>query len=279
MAELLERLGRQAISVEGLLDILLVWILVYGLLRLLRGRNAGYLRGLGLSLAVLGGAWLLTRPEHGPLPLPSFNWLLSQLAPILALVWVVVFQPEIRQAVGQFGQLSLFGRPVAASSRSVVVSQVAELAAALEALSARRIGALIAIERRDSLAEVVDTGCRLDAALSAELLETLFFPNTPLHDGAVVIRGERAAAAACLLPLSDRRDLASALGTRHRAALGLADRTDAVVAVVSEETGTVSVAHAGVLTRDLHGEDLRFRLLELLQPAGGLLAAASRAPQ
>lgn len=276
MAELLARLWSQAVTVTGILDILLVWFVVFQALRLLRGSDAGHLKGLGILLGLLAVAWLMTRPDHGLLPLPSFHWLLTQLAPFALVGLLIVFQPEIRQSFGQLGQVSLFGRPVAASSRSVVVHVVNEIVRAAGELSTRKIGALMALERRDRLAEIIETGKDLDAEISAELLISIFFPNTPLHDGAAVIRRDQVVAAACLLPLSERRDLASSVGTRHRAALGLAERTDAVIVVISEETGAMSLAYGGELFWDLREEDFKGRLIELLQPAGGgLLAAAA----
>ncbi|NUP98625.1 MAG: TIGR00159 family protein [Armatimonadetes bacterium] len=274
--ELLRRLLQRAFTPEGALDILLVWFLVYELLLLLKGSHASRLRGLGLGLGVLAALWLLTRPDRGLLKLETFNWLVSQIAPFGLYALVVVFQPEIRESFGQLGQVSLFGRPVAAPSRSVVVHLVNEIVEACEELSVRRIGALIAIERRDDLGAVVETGRELGGTVSAELLATIFFPNTPLHDGAVVARRDQLLAAGCLLPLSERRDLARTLGTRHRAALGLTERSDAVVVVVSEETGLVSLAYGGELYRGIKEEDLKGRLLELLQPAGtSLLSGAA----
>lgn len=266
------RLVHRAQTPEGILDILLVWFVVYQALRLIQLSHTHHLRGLARTLVLLASCWLLTRPERGLLKLDTFNWLLTQAAPYGLIAVVVVFQPEIRQSFGQLGSVSLFGR-AAPASRAVLVHLVNEVVEAAELLSSRRVGALIACERHDPLGEILETGHELDSHVSAELLATLFQPGTPLHDGAVVIRGDRLAAAGCLLPLTERRGLGN-LGTRHRAALGLADRSDAVVVVVSEETGLVSLASAGELERGLGGEDLKGRLLELLVGGRGLLTAA-----
>ncbi|MBI5832430.1 MAG: TIGR00159 family protein [Armatimonadetes bacterium] len=259
---------------EGILDILLVWFLVYAALSLLRGSGTRRWRGLGLGLMALALAWLVTRPDRGLIKLDTFNWLLTELAPMGSVALVVVFQPEIRQSLHKIGQWTLFGSS-SRTLRSAVVHVVNELVEAADGLARRRIGALFVIQRRDTLGEVIETGKLLDAEISTELLATLFFPSTPLHDGAAVIVDERVVAATCLLPLSERRDLSRGLGTRHRAALGLSERCDAVVLVVSEETGVVSLAVGGELQRELSGEPLRARLLELLQPAGSGLLASS----
>lgn len=265
----------RARSAEGILDLLLVWFFVFECLRLVKGSHAHHLKGLGITLAGLAAAWLLTRPEGGLLKLDTFNWLLTNLAPFALLALVVVFQPELRQSVGQLGQVSLFGRAVGGPNRLLVVACVNEVVEAACELSVRKIGALIAMERRENLSDITVTGKELDAEVSAEMLMTVFFPNTPLHDGAVVVRRGRIAAAACLLPLSLRQDLASSLGTRHRAAIGLSERSDAVVVVVSEETGTISLVYDGEMFRGLREEDLKGRLLELLQPAGSSLLSSS----
>lgn len=275
--ELLSGLLQRAWTAEGFLDILLVWFFVYEVLVLLKGSHAHHLKGLGIGLGLLAALWLVTRPERGLLQLETFNWLVGQVAPLGLIALVIVFQPEIRQSFGQLGQVSLFGRPVATTGRSVVVHLVNEVVEACDELSVRKIGALIAISRENDLTEITETGKQIDADVSAELLMTIFFPNTPLHDGAVVIRRGQVLAAACLLPLSERRDLGRSLGTRHRAGLGLTERTDAIVVVVSEETGIISLAYGGELFRDLREEDLKGRLLELLQPAGsGLLSGANQ---
>jgi diadenylate cyclase len=259
------RLWQLARTSEGFLDILLVSFLVYAFLSVIRSARTQYLRGLGVGLVSLAVLWAATRPERGLVHLDTFNWLLTQAAPYGLLGLVIVFQPEIRQSFRQLGRLPFLGGAMANGTRASVVQMVNELVEAAEEMSERRIGALVAIERGDPLDGLVETGKSLEAEISAELVQTLFFPNTPLHDGALVLRGDRVVAAACLLPLTERRDLSRSLGTRHRAALGLSERCDAVVVVVSEESGQISLAHGSELHRGLTAEDLKGRLFEVLR--------------
>jgi diadenylate cyclase len=186
---------------------------------------------------------------------------------------LVIFQPEIRRALAELGRQPVFNPP--AQSRSVVDSIVD----AVLLLAERRIGALIAIERRVSTRAIQETGVRLDSKINAELLSSVFFPHTPLHDGGVIIAGNRIVAAACLFPLSQRPELSRGLGTRHRAAMGLTEETDAIVIVVSEETGTISVSTRGRLSRDFDEERLRRFLTAILSrelPAAGPLQRVRR---
>jgi diadenylate cyclase len=161
----------------------------------------------------------------------------------LFVILVVIFQADIRRALTRVGAQSFFGRNVAA------ITAADEIATAVAWLSARKIGALIVIEQDDGLAEFVETGRYLDAKVSPELLETIFMNGSPLHDGAVIVNGDTVLAAGCLLPLSQNPSVGLSLGTRHRAAIGMSEDSDAVVLVVSEEEGTISLARDGVLTR------------------------------
>jgi len=171
------------------------------------------------------------------------------------LAALIMFQNEFKRALVDLGQM----RIVRALFRHQT-SYIDEVVAAVQQMSSRRIGALLAIERHNPLRVYADTGAALDAVVSSDLLRTIFTPYSPLHDGAVVIRDERVVAAACILPLSADASLSSELGTRHRAALGLSEETDALVLVVSEETGIVSIAAGGRLDRNLTVDDLRERL-------------------
>jgi diadenylate cyclase len=243
----------------SLLDVILVALGVYYLLLLVRGTRAiQLLKGVAVLLLLIA----VTRA----LGLMTFNWLLSQalLPGVIALV--ILFQPELRLALERLGRGRLLVPSFASLASETVARVVEEIAAAARRLSHEKIGGLIVFERNVGLQDIIDTGMRLDAVVSAALLETIFTPDSPLHDRAVVIRGERIAAAGCLLPLTDRADVGVLLGTRHRAALGLSESTDALVIVVSEETGATSLTQEGRLFTNLSEEKLKQRLLDTLSP-------------
>jgi diadenylate cyclase len=185
-------------------------------------------------------------------------WLVEQLAPSVVLGLVVVFHPEIRRAIVQLGDVRVFRTFFRRDARVVP-----RLLRAVARLSKERIGALIAIERDASLSELTENGITIDAELNSYLIESIFFPKSALHDGGVVVRDDRIVAASCLFPLSQNPDVDKRLGTRHRAALGLAEETDAFVLVVSEETGKISTASGGALNFDLTLEQLEEQLDEL----------------
>lgn len=241
------------------LDILIIAAIIYWLLLLVRGTTAmPVLRGI---VIVLAAAFVLGRV----LDLLVLNWLLRHSLPALLLAIPIIFQPEIRRALERLGRTGVrawFSRP----SYDGVIDVVTGVAASL---AQQRHGALLVLERETGLEDYIDTGVRVDAEPSEPLLEGLFFPNSPLHDGAVILRGNRVMAASCTLPLSDHstRDYP---GTRHRAALGISERTDAVAVVVSEETGDISVAVAGRLVRHLDRVRLRATLASILSPVGSL---------
>ncbi|MDD4838864.1 MAG: diadenylate cyclase CdaA, partial [Synergistaceae bacterium] len=172
----------------------------------------------------------------------------------------IVFQPEIRRGLEQLGRGRLFGAPMSAIGPEETRRVLAEVCRAAEIMSGEYMGSLIVLERETGVGDVAESGVKLDARVSGELLLTIFAVHTPLHDGAVVIRGNRMVAAACVLPLSERHASGRKVGTRHRAALGMSERSDAVVVVVSEETGALSMACNGELVRDLSSAELRRRL-------------------
>jgi diadenylate cyclase len=178
-------------------------------------------------------------------------WLLTKLLTGLAIAVLVIFQPELRRMLAELGNLPLFTSATETRENIEVIIQTAER------LSEVKIGALIAIEQSIQLAEAVESGVVVDCEATPEMLETIFFPNNAIHDGGVIIRGDRIAKAACIFPLTRRQDLNPSLGTRHRAAIGLSEETDAVVLVVSEETGAISYAYKGQLMRGLSLEHLR----------------------
>jgi len=243
-----------------ILDILLVTILVYQILLFIRGTRA-----VQLVLGLIG--LLLLYALSLRLGLSTVAWLLAQLGIVIPIAFLILFQPELRRILEQLGR----GAPLAGAfasplGREEAIRLIGDVARAARVLAIRKTGALMVLERTTGLSDVVETGIKVDAAVSVPLLLTIFHPNTPLHDGAVIIQGNRALAAACLLPLSENPTLSKTLGTRHRAALGITEQTDAVAIVVSEETGIISAAGDGVLRRGLSEEELKIYLLGLFGP-------------
>src|SRR5689334_20052771 len=212
----------------GLLDILVVAYLIYRLLLLARGTRAlQILGGLGTLLLAL----TLSARFH----LDTLNWLLRQIVPLGPVAIVILFYPELRHALEEFGP-RFWQRGLSLLNREDLTEMLDAVVGAVTMLSARRVGALIVFERQTGLDEITATGIPMDASVSVELLETIFYKGTPLHDGAVVIRNGRVVAAACILPLTDRPRIDAAVHTRHKAALGMSENSDAIVLVVSEET-------------------------------------------
>ena len=235
------------------LDILLVAFLIYQFLNLVRGTRAAPML-VGVAALVL--VFYFVRLGD----LPTLNWLLSTLLPYAVFALIVVFQSEIRHALANLGRRISMMR---SSSSAADVYDDIVLAANL--FSQNQTGALIVIEREIGLRTYIESGVALDARLSYDLLATVFRPSAPLHDGAVIVQRDRVAAAACFLPLSMNPILSTQLGTRHRAAIGITEETDAVAVVISEETGAISLAVAGKIDRDLTVERLRERLTALLR--------------
>ncbi len=243
-------------------EILVLAVTFYFILNFIRGtRGAGILKGIVFFfiVAFLGFMYLadVARLVHIK---SMLQWLLS----ISALALLIIFAPEIRRALSHLAQSPLLS-PLLREQSSRVVEELSDAAVKL---SKNRIGALVAIERDVGLGEYVENGCRIDAQLTSELLETIFYPGSALHDGAVILQHDRVAAAGCLFPLTDDTTLSRSMGTRHRAALGISEETDAVALVVSEETGRISVAVNGKLTTDLTRESLAKLLGELLSKGG-----------
>lgn len=226
---------------QSLLDVALVTLVFYGLFRLFRGTRAIQLvRGVLVFLivfAILGQT----------IDLPAFNWLMRTASPMVLVALPVIFQPELRRALERVGRSAplLMRRGDTSQTQTLI----AEIVKSVEWMAQRRYGALLVFEGVTGLAEIVDSGVTINAEVTAELLTTVFFPNTPLHDGAVILRKERVLAAACVLPLTDRELSDSQMGTRHRAAIGVTEQSDALVIVVSEETGRTSVARNGRIVR------------------------------
>jgi diadenylate cyclase len=235
---------------QDVLDILIVAYVIYRIALLIRGTRT---MQMVLGLVIVGGAFVTSQV----LGLFTLNWLLNNFLGSLFVILVVIFQADIRRALTRVGSQSFLGRSAA------VATPADGIATAAAWLSARKIGALIVIEQDDGLAEFVETGRIVDAVVSPELLETIFMNGSPLHDGAVIINGERVVAAACLLPLSQNPNVSLSLGTRHRAAIGMSEDSDAIVLVVSEETGLVSLARGGVLNRGIEPAEILSTLRKL----------------
>lgn len=235
------------------LDILLVAFLVYELLRFLRGTHAVQIALGGFVLVVLYWASVL-------FALQTVNWLLRTFLPFLVFGIIVVFQAEIRKGLAHLGRAPFLGGAARRRQEEIVD----EVVLASTSLAAERTGAIIALERNMGLRSYIETGIALDAIVTYDLLVSIFHPATPLHDGAVVIQGNRVAAAACFLPLTVNPELSRTLGSRHRAAIGLSEDTDAVAVVVSEESGTISIVEGGRIRRGLDGPALKRELLRTL---------------
>jgi len=241
----------------GILDILVVAYLIFRLLLLARGTRA---------LQILGGlgTLLLALTLSARLHLDTLNWLLNLIVPLGPVAIVILFYPELRHALEEFGP-RFWRRGLSLLNREDVTEVIGNVCDATTLLAAKRVGALIVFERQTGLDEIIASGTPLDAAVSVELLDTLFYKGTALHDGAVVIRHGRLVAAGCVLPLTDRPKVDAAIHTRHKAALGMSENSDAIVVVVSEETGTISLAIDGKLARGLPEDKLKERLTGLLQ--------------
>ena len=246
---------------NDILDILLVAAIVYKLLMLTRDtRGSAVLKGLLLLLLVVGVSNFFG--------LTALNWLLTAVVNNGPLVLVILFQPEIRKALESIGRGARLEK-VRSDSEDEAGHIVSEIVQCLLSLSRRRVGALIVFEQKTGLQDVIENGIGMDAQISAGLLENIFEPNTPLHDGAVVIRDRRIMSAASFLSLTDASGISHDLGTRHRAALGVSETTDALVLIVSEETGIISMARGGKLTRYLDQKALRGILEGLYNPQRG----------
>lgn len=248
----------QLVRITDIIDILAVAVIVYYIIRIANETRA---RNLLRGIAIIFVAFFVSRW----LNLTALNYIIGATVQIGAFAIVVIFQPELRNLLERMGRIKL-GRIIdftGDGETENVELTVESVVKAASDMAKTRTGALIVLERETKLGEYLNTGTQLDANVSSGLLENIFVPNTPLHDGAVIIRGSKIITAGCVLPLTSNPNLSHELGTRHRAALGLSETTDAVIVVVSEETGKISVAQEGSLTRNLSGESLS-RLLSRL---------------
>lgn len=232
-------------------DVAIVSFLLYRLFSLMRGTRAAHMFFGLLLLFVLSviAQWI---------NLIAVNWIVSSLRTVWVIAFVIIFQPELRRALAMVGQNRFLSRFVRVSE----VGVIPEIVRTVSHLAEKQIGALIVLERDMGLKNYIETGTPVDARVSSELLETIFTPPSPLHDGAVIIQNDRIVAAGCILPLTQDQRLAPALGTRHRAAMGLSEESDAIIIVVSEETGTVGYAQNGKLHRKIDLNTLRGDLLQ-----------------
>lgn len=240
------------VSVVAIIDILLVATIIYELLALIQGTRAALML---VGVALLALAFYLSRLGE----LATLNWLISTLLPYAVFALIVVFAPEIRVALARLGRNLSFSRNAASAAEAYD-----DIVLAANLFCQNQTGALMVIEREIGLRTYVESGVPLDAQLSYDLLATIFRPSAPLHDGAVIIQKDRIAAAACFLPLSMNPVLSTQLGTRHRAGIGVTEESDAIAVIVSEETGSISLAVGGKIQRDLTVDQLRDRLGELL---------------
>lgn len=255
-----------SIFVINILDIAIIAFAVYKILEIMRGTRA-------MPLAKGVGVLLVFSVLSDVLGLSTVNWVLVQLQTMFIVAIPVVFAPELRRALEQLGTGGIFARSRHLSDNDLVAHQVQQICGCMTAASASRTGVLIAVTRENGLKEYIDTGIAIDGILSTSLLRNIFIVNTPLHDGAVIITGDQIRAASCFLPLSENKSISMKLGTRHRAAIGLSEVSDAAVMVVSEETGAMSIAEHGRLRYNLSEEALVQTMTELLQtPEDGSLA-------
>lgn len=244
-----------SVGITDVLDIAIITFLVYKLLGFIRETRAEQL-AKGLLLLVV--ATVLSKWMH----LYTLHWLLSGLISAGLVAIVVIFQPELRRALEYLGRsriTNIFGE-VDKEEAKRIVGQFVE---AVDSMSASRTGALIVIEREISLNDIVETGTVIDSQITAQMIGTIFYEGTPLHDGAVIVRGDKLYAAGCVLPLTQNKELNKELGTRHRAGIGITENSDVLVIIVSEETGIISIAQNGKLTRFLDGKTIEKKLLNL----------------
>ena len=239
-------------GIKDIIDIFLVAILIYYLLILFRQTRAMQLiKGIGIIL--------LASVIIDMLRLNALSWILSEVIKAGGVALVVIFQPEMRSALEKLGR----ARMIATSDSNNLQETIAEeLANAMINLSKRQVGSLIIIERKTGLADIISSGVKIDALISSAMIEQIFEPNTPLHDGAVIIEGDRIIAAGCFLPLSNNNTISKQLGTRHRAALGISEVSDCLAFVVSEESGVISVSQSGKLTRFLDADAIKHLIIK-----------------
>ena len=238
------------ISWKYIIEILILWFFYYMLLLFIKGTRAvQVLKGLMILVII----FIITQE----LRLQIINWILTKIFTISVIAFLIIFQPELRRGLARIGQFGMFYR------EKQILDEIAKAAITL---SKKKIGALIALEREIGLKTYIESGVVIDSQVTNELISSVFTPDTPLHDGGVVIRGSRIISAGCLFPLSQNPHIPKSLGTRHRAGIGLSEETDAVVLIVSEETGGMSIVTGGKLTKNIAEEDLSKMLAQIYRP-------------
>lgn len=238
---------------KPLIEIAILWFVIYKIMLFFAGTKAvSALRGIILLLIAF---FLFQR-----LNLNVLDWLLTKLFGVSVIALLIIFQPEIRRGLAQLGQRHIFSPLLQEEEFGLTLKEVA---GAAENLAKEKLGALIAIEKKDSLNSYIEEGVKIDATISSDLIQAIFTPNNPLHDGAIIIKHARIAAAGCLFPLLDTQDLSRIFGTRHRAALGLSEEADAIIIIISEERGDISLVYRGKLYKDLSKEDLVLNIKEI----------------
>ena len=244
------------LRISSVVEIIIVAWLLYRLYWLIKETRAEQLlKGISIIIALIPITYILN--------MSMLYFLLSRTITLGVLSFVIIFQPEIRRALEHLGRSAFNERQMAPEERELD-ELVTEIVEAVESMSDLKIGALIAVERRTMLREIIATGTLVDAKVSAAIIENIFIPNTPLHDGAMIIRDDRVYAAGCMLPLTSSSEISKKLGTRHRAAIGLTEQSDAAVIIVSEETGVISLALNGKLVRNYDKARLKAILMKLL---------------
>ncbi|RIX46032.1 TIGR00159 family protein [Paenibacillus nanensis] len=256
------------------IDIGIVSYIIYKLFELVRGTRAVQLLK---GIFVLVATWAISTWFD----LYTLKWLMNQMFTWGIVTVMIIFQPELRRALEQLGRGNLFSRGVS-QERNALSEQLEEIIKAVQHMAKRKIGALIVFERKTGVSELIESGIAMESRITSELLINIFTPNTPLHDGAVIIRGNQIMAAGCYLPLSENPFISKELGTRHRAAIGVSEVSDALSVVVSEETGQVSLSINGMIVRDINEESLISKLFDELTPKvnskekGGIAALFKR---
>ncbi|WP_029160338.1 diadenylate cyclase CdaA [Clostridium scatologenes] len=245
------------ISIASVMDILVVSYIFYKIYTLIKETRAEQLlKGIILIVLLI--------PISNFFHLTMLNWILTKTITIGLLSFIIIFQPEIRRALEHLGRTAFNDKHILGNDQ-VMEEVITEIANSIENLSNSRTGALIIIEQLTGLEDIVKTGTKIDAIVSAALLENIFVVNTPLHDGATIIRNDRIVSSGCFLPLTNNQNINKKLGTRHRAALGISENSDALIIVVSEETGTISLAVNGNLTRGYNKERLKDILIRIMK--------------